>query len=403
MQTRSPFRRLVASVALTSLFTGTVSPWASAQTAQTNQAAPKATEQPAKAAPKASGSAAPATAPAPTAPAPAAPTPAAPKAGTPAPAATTATPPAATTSPAPEAGTAGPDEATRERARTSFQAAQQAYGEGNYQQAYEQFLVAYEAIPSPHAEYWIAKSLDGMGDRSADAARAYRTFLANPNAAQVGEEKLAEAKTRFEALRATLPARLTITTDPAGAGVTVDGAPAQSPSPVTVELAPGAHKLEVTLDGYEKTALDVSLQGGDELEHRIKLQSAEKPVAVATPPASVAATPEKAERSMVPAYVTLGLAGAGIAVGTVFGVMALNDKSDFDDNPTTDKADEVERNALISDMAFGVALTLGITGVVLLTSSDDEPEAKQTASKDKLVVAPFVTPKAGGAAARWTF
>jgi hypothetical protein len=106
---------------------------------------------------------------------------------------------------------------------------------------------------------------------------------------------------------------------------------------------------------------------------------------------------------MVPAYVTLGLAGAGIAVGTVFGVMALNDKSDFDDNPTTDKADEVERNALISDMAFGVALTLGITGVVLLTSSDDEPEAKQTASKDKLVVAPFVTPKAGGAAARWTF
>jgi hypothetical protein len=269
--------------------------------------------------------------------------------------------------------------------------------------------VAYQAIPSPHAEYWIAKSLDGMGDRSADAARAYRTFLANPNASHVGEDKVTEAKTRFEALRATLPARLTITTDPAGAGVTVDGAPAASPSPVTVELAPGPHKLEITLDGYEKAGVDVTLQGGDELEQRIKLQ-AETPVAVATPPATAAAAaPEKVERSMVPAYVTLGLAGAGVAVGTVFGAMALGDKSDYDDNPTTEKADEVERNALISDMAFGVALTLGITGVVLLTSSDDEPEAKQTASKDKLIskdrliVAPFVSPKAGGAAARFTF
>jgi hypothetical protein len=378
MQTRSPFRRLVASVALTSLFTGTLAPWAAAQPAQASQ--------PAQAA---AATSAPATAPA------------APPPATPPPAATTAAP-AATTA-APEAGPAGPDEATRERARTSFQAAQQAYGEGNYQQAYEQYLVAYEAIPSPHAEYWIAKSLDGIGDRSADAARAYRTFLANPNASALGEEKVAEAKTRYEALRATLPARLTVTTDPAGAGVTIDGAPAPSASPVTVELAPGPHKLEITLEGYEKAGLDVALQGGDELEHRIKLQTAEKPAAVATPPASVAATPEKAERSMVPAYVTLGLAGAGIAVGTVFGVMALNDKSDFDDNPTTDKADEVERNALISDMAFGVALTLGITGVVLLTSSDDEPEAKQTASKDKLVVAPFITPKAGGAAARFTF
>jgi hypothetical protein len=402
MQTRSPFRRLVASIALTSLVTGTVAPWASAQSAQTDQAPPKATEQPAKpaapkaAAPKATGSAAPA------APAPAT-APAAPAATTNTPAATTAAPAGAPTVAAPEADAAGPDEATRERARTSFQAAQQAYGEGNYQQAYEQFLVAYEAIPSPHAEYWIAKSLDGIGgDRSADAARAYRTFLANPNASHVGEDKVAEAKTRYEALRATLPARLTVTTDPAGAGVTVDGAPAPSPTPLTVELAPGPHKIEVTLDGYEKAALDVALQGGDELEHRIKLQG-EKPAAVATPPASVAATPEKVERSMVPAYVTLGLAGAGIAVGTVFGVMALNDKSDFDDNPTTDKADEVERNALISDMAFGVALTLGITGVVLLTSSDDEAEVKQTASKDKLVVAPFITPKAGGAAARFTF
>ncbi len=374
MHTPFAFRRLVASVAFTSFVSGTLAPAALAQTATSP-------------APRSTG---------------AQPSP------TEAPAAPSSAPAGAVETDA-QPAPSGPDEATRERARSSFQAAQVAYGEGNYQLAYEQFVVAHDAIPSPHAEYWIAKSLDGQGDRKADAARAYRAFLANPNASHVGEDKVAEAKSRFEELRAALPARLTITTDPAGAAVTIDGTPAASASPLTVDLAPGLHKLEVALDGYDQAALDVSLQGGDELEHRIKLQATPRPVAVATPPASIAA-PEKAERSLVPAYVTLGLAGAGVAVGTVFGVMALNDKSEYDDRPTTDKADEVERNALISDMAFGVALTLGITGIVLLTSSNDDVDAKATAAKrrqqaakDKLVVAPFVTPQSGGAAARWTF
>lgn len=109
---------------------------------------------------------------------------------------------------------------------------------------------------------------------------------------------------------------------------------------------------------------------------------------------------------MVPAYVTLGIAGAGLVTGGIFGVMALNAKRDFNDNPTTEAADDVERNALISDMSFGIAITLGVTGIVLLTS--DEPEETTAASltqkdKSRLVVAPFVGAKSGGAAASYTF
>ncbi len=81
---------------------------------------------------------------------------------------------------------------------------------------------------------------------------------------------------------------------------------------------------------------------------------------------------------MVPAFVTLGIAAAGAAVGTVFGLQALSAKSDFEDNPTTDAADDTERNALIADMAFGVAITLGVTGIVLLTSSDEVPAEPTT-------------------------
>jgi len=98
------------------------------------------------------------------------------------------------------------------------------------------------------------------------------------------------------------------------------------------------------------------------------------------------------------------LAGASAIVGTIFGVKALSASSDFKDNPTTSTADAAERNALISDMAFGVTLTLGITGIVLLTADDDsELSSKRTEPGPSLQVAPYAGPKGGGASARITF
>jgi hypothetical protein len=92
-------------------------------------------------------------------------------------------------------------------------------------------------------------------------------------------------------------------------------------------------------------------------------------------------------------------------VGTIFGVRALSDKKKFDDNPTTAKADDVERNALIADMAFGVTLTLGITGIVLLVADDAAPEQVSVAptQRGSLSLVPYVAPKSAGAAATLTF
>jgi len=112
----------------------------------------------------------------------------------------------------------------------------------------------------------------------------------------------------------------------------------------------------------------------------------------------------------VPAYVTLGIATVAAGTGTYFGIRALSAKGDFEDHPTTSKADDVENNALIADMAFGVAITLGVTGIVLLTAPDEtQPTAAakntRTVAKGtpKLVVAPFVAPKSAGAGALLSF
>jgi hypothetical protein len=93
-------------------------------------------------------------------------------------------------------------------------------------------------------------------------------------------------------------------------------------------------------------------------------------------------------------------------VGTVFGIKALGDKDDFNDRPTTTAADDVERNALIADMAFGVTLTLGITGVVLLLANDplpDQPQVSSLSPQRLLKVAPYVAPRGAGAAATLAF
>ncbi|HVK69482.1 MAG TPA: PEGA domain-containing protein, partial [Polyangium sp.] len=116
-------------------------------------------------------------------------------------------------------------------------------------------------------------------------------------------------------------------------------------------------------------------------------------------------SPPPAPKSYVPAYVTLGLAGVGAVVGTIFGVSALGAKSDFEANPTVDNADKTDRNALIADMSFAVALTFGVTGAVLLFGGDDKPAQQQTATTKlyKPVIAPFVGPTGGGGVAMFRF
>ncbi len=390
MQQSSPFRRLIASFVVGGLVTGTSLPAARAQADASPGAKPEAPATTAPAEKPPAG----------------APTGAQPK---------TAQPPAAgapaATAPAEEAPAeappAPPSKETQEKARVAFAAAQEAYGQGDYATAYDQFKTAQELIPSPHAEYWMALSLDGQENREADAAAAYETFLSNPSASMVGDEKVATAKARLAELKAKLPATLTVTTDPAGAKVLINGVVQEGTSPLTVKLPAGTHKIEATLDGHDAVAVDLQLEGGAQVEQKLKLVATTPEPAAATAPAPTPAPPpaaEKAERSMVPAYVTLGIAGAAAVTGTIFGIVALNEKSEYDDDPTTERADDVERNSLIADMAFGVAITLGVTGIVLLTTDDDGDDAKDAARADNsLVVAPYVTPNSGGAAARWTF
>jgi hypothetical protein len=306
---------------------------------------------------------------------------------------------------------AKPDKKTRDAARKSYGAGEKAYESGDYAAAYDHFKKANDLIPSPHAEYWMGMALYKQG-KDAEAVSQLEKFLAHPGASKVGDERLSEAKKALDELKAKQGGELNLVTTPAGATVMVDGEAQKGETPMVLKLKPGAHKITISSSGYETKEMEVNVTAGQRTDQNVELKLAEAAPEPAPKPAPVAETPEEPApppepRSKVPAYVTLGIAGVSAAVGTFFGIRALGAKSDFDDDPSTDAADDVERNALIADMAFGVAITLGVTGVVLLTSSDapasPKEEARKRAPKARLDFAPYAGPTGGGAAARLTF
>jgi hypothetical protein len=179
-----------------------------------------------------------------------------------------------------------------------------------------------------------------------------------------------------------------------------------------VKAPPGKHKVRVTSPGFDPFEKEVELEAGGAamtvdavLQKNIPIaEIAPPPPPTETKPAKPAELPPE-KRSNVAAYVVLGVAGAGAIVGTIFGVKALQEKKDFDNGEkTTDKADSVEKNALICDMALGAALTLGVTGtVLLLTNTGGGDGAKGSAPRSAFAFTPVLTPQRAGAFATVRF
>lgn len=120
------------------------------------------------------------------------------------------------------------------------------------------------------------------------------------------------------------------------------------------------------------------------------------------PPASAppASTPPSVTRG------TVGLAAAGVALagaGTaaVFGALALQSKHDFQGNPTYASADKGNNDAAYADGAIALAVSAGITSLVLwltrdAASVDPSPAASHPATVSTSLV---LAPHGGGAGA----
>jgi hypothetical protein len=325
--------------------------------------------------------------------------------------------------------TAGKDTAGKDAGgKPDLAAAKKHFGEGDkkfkagdFSGALVEFKAANEIKSAPQAERYIGMCEDSLGHYSA-AVEWYEKFLAH--VPEKMKDQGDEIKKREGEIKA-LPGKVHFDSTPPGADVTVDGKPQASPTPLDAELPAGIHKVVFTAKGRVTTskAVDVEFASTQTISATLDADAAAaapppppapSPIAAAPVPAAAPPPPPPPEpRSKVPAFITGGLAVVAAGVGTAFGVIALGDKSNYDKNPTSSTADNGDTHALIADMAFGVAITFGVTSAVLFLTGDEPPPAAaargeshtfdlpRTASaapsKIKITPTPMVGPHTGGA------
>jgi PEGA domain len=324
--------------------------------------------------------------------------------------------PPAAKAPAAKKKGAKPDseEAKRLEARKNYEDGEAKFGAGDFAGAFAAYKAANDLIPAPQTLYKMALALDKAG-KTDEASAAYQTFLDSSPPASM-DARVTDSKIRLLELKKSAQASVKVKTDPAGALVTIDGEPQMGMTPMTVKLSVGKHKVHISSPGYETVDREIDVTAAGEPIDLVLVKAAN--VASTPPPGSAASASASAtlpalppesppeRRSPTAGYILLGVGVAGAAVGTVFGIKALQAKSDFENGEKTDdKADSVDKNALIADMAFGAAFTLGVTGtVLLLTSSGSRSEkAMEAPPSTALHVTPVVTPRAAGAAATLRF
>lgn len=315
--------------------------------------------------------------------------------------------------PAPPATPKPPTDAQKkEQAKKAFKDAEAKFKDSKWEEAFNAYKTADDLVPAPATKYKMAVCQDKLG-KVVEAVAGYQAFLSSSPDDKKFKDAIADSNARITELKKT-PGKLRISVTPPDApklAIAIDDKPPQGAQIIgpEVQLPPGHHKIAVTADTFDPFATELDLSFAEVKDVKVALNATPPPppppVAVEPPPPppppAPPPPPPPPPRSKVPAYIALGGAGAGVIVGTIFGISAVASKSSFGDSHSADDADKTDRNALISDIGFAAALTLGVTGAVLLLSNDDAPAPAKsgalvpTKPAKKPAARGFITPYGG--------
>jgi hypothetical protein len=294
---------------------------------------------------------------------------------------------------------AEPPAADRATARSLATEGYWALQEKRYADAADRFSRADALVHAPTLTLDWARSLVGLG-QFVEAQERYELIIREGLAAkspQSWARALSDAKAELAALKPRL-AWVTIAVSGSNdAHVTVDGV-AVPAAAVGVRRAinPGAHDVAAVAPGYLSSRQALKLAEGEEGSVSLVLQ-----IDPAQQVAPVVAAPAKPPPAVAPsdrpnrtgAYVAFGVAGAGLLVGGITGVMALSKNStlekdcpDRDNCAFPDTIQAYHTLGYISGAGFIVGATGIATGITLLLLNGKPPST----STRGLVVQPYL-------------
>jgi hypothetical protein len=282
------------------------------------------------------------------------------------------------------------------------------YEKGEYAQASDRLERAYGIVRIPTFGLWSARALDKTG-RLLEAGERYREVLripAKPNDPEVFRTAVREAQTENDALASRIPQLAIEVSGVAGgsASVSLDGRPlAAQLVGVPIPVNPGTRHIEAR-SGSQVAVRDVTLAEGKQERVVLELAPAaaaplqaapvaamppSQPPQATTPPPQPAPVLPPAEAdsggSSTPAWIALGIGGAGLVAGGIFGAMALSEQSKLKDACPGDvcgpsrhgDVDGYNAKRMISFIGLGVGVVGAAVGTVLLvTSSPNKAQAR---------------------------
>jgi len=234
----------------------------------------------------------------------------------------------------------------------------------SYLEAIEAFEVAYRLRPHFMVQCSIARCYENL-NKPIEASRHYQRCLDEG----AGETKLGDQVKRTLGRMKARVARVEVLSPGKGGTVRVDGR-TQGAAPTTVELNPGSHVVEVRRPGAKSASATLKLLGGE--RRTVTLAPLDVAVTAEPTPTSAPTTVDRPRRrlSQVWFWTAAGLTAALAVTTTVLGVQTLQLKSDYEDDPTQQKADDFWSRRRLTNVLLGATLAAAAGGTALFFFTD---------------------------------
>ncbi|MBN2804953.1 MAG: PEGA domain-containing protein [Deltaproteobacteria bacterium] len=287
------------------------------------------------------------------------------------------------------------DEDAKLKAKESYDIAKKAFNEKNYEAAKEAFKQAYNLKPHPAVLKMIAEC-NVLLNNFSDAIYIYLQLMdvADYNDKEKISQQIEDIKSKV--------GLVSISTNPEGAAISIDGSFLTDTTPKNIYLNPGEHTIVISLTSYPEQEKKITVVKGETNDVTIDFSAIKKVPAPAlidpfaeddgdVQEENPEDTPEQNNVednnivTKIPGafWAMAAVTGIGVVSGTVFGTMALKDSNDYKDSGSDATKTSGERSALIADISFGVAIAAAITGTIILITNKNKKEKLKSATKEK--------------------
>jgi hypothetical protein len=301
----------------------------------------------------------------------------------------------ALTLPVRHAQAAPPTGAVATEAREHFKRGTALYEEADYRAALAEFKRAYEILPNAAVLFNIGQSYYQLNEY-VSALQTFQKYLAEKDPTGASRRTLATKELEELKHRVTT---LQIETSVPGAEITVDDQVIGA-SPQATMVAVGRRKIGATLAGHRPITRTVDVASGTSPPVVLELVE-DKPEPAQPPPPSPPPSQDVPGRTSPLVLGAFGVGAVGLVTGSLFGLLALGNRSALGDKCTTRTAcpedarsdkDALERNGTIATIGFAVAAIGAGTGLVLLLT---QRGAASTGSSPQRQMGLFVGPMSG--------